>query len=1034
VLDEPRKVIPTDRELRLGATPADPADPASGRDSRNMLRASRPKERESIAERLRAFATNLDPRTFGSPYGARPLVLLLLLTIAGGLDNGVFLTLGPEIRREFHVTLAQLASVAAAVEVARSFLGPALGYISDRVHRIRMLTIGMVVSHALSMLSSFAPSFGVLQSTRMSSALASSVYEPVLFPLVADWYPQESRVRAFGLMGIAGRATAVVSPVILGGIGLIAGWRTAAFVLAAVGMVLSFGFLLLPNPPRGYLDRKTAGVDDETARDEPAPMSWSEAWRAAGSVVTVRRIWYATPLLGAGGTALALLLSNFYAQNLGLNSFARGAIVALNSLTGIIALSFFGSAADRLVHSRPSVIMTLFAVANAAIVAPIIVLVLFPVVPVAIVAGIFVGALQALLGPALAALLSLVIGSRLRGLGLQTFKPWAILGQVLSVPAVALGDSLGLAPAIIICSLLFIAGSIILGSAASGVQGDIRAALAATAADEEARRAKAAARTKVLIIRDLDVAYDAAQVLFNVDLDIAEGELVALVGTNGAGKSTLLRAIAGVQEASNGAIFLDGRDITHRPPSENAADGVVFVPGGRAIFPTLTVADNIRTAGFLRRDEPAWIAEKTEEIYALFPVLRERASELAGNLSGGEQQMLAIGQAFLLQPKLLMIDELSLGLAPAIVERLLDVVRAINAQGTTIVLVEQSLNIALTIAKRAVFLDKGRVQFDGPVDELLGRGDLVRAVFLAGGGGSASPARARRRPARDGEADRVLDAADIHVQFGGVRALDGAGVTVDAGQIVGIIGPNGAGKTTLFDVISGFVKPIEGRVAIGGVDALPLRPDARARLGLARSFQNARLFPSMTVRENIAVALETQLAVRSTVLSAIWAPAVRRSERRIRRRVEYLIGLFGLEPFADKFVSELSTGTRRIVDIACITATEPKLLLLDEPSSGLAQAETEALGPVVRRLARDTGCGVLVIEHDLPLITSLADRLLAMELGRPIMEGLPEDVVSHPTVVEAYLGADPAVIERSGPLTAALQSAGLVTSTTEKDH
>jgi branched-chain amino acid transport system ATP-binding protein len=265
----------------------------------------------------------------------------------------------------------------------------------------------------------------------------------------------------------------------------------------------------------------------------------------------------------------------------------------------------------------------------------------------------------------------------------------------------------------------------------------------------------------------------------------------------------------------------------------------------------------------------------------------------------------------------------------------------------------------------------------------------------------------------------------VHVRFGGVLALRGAAVTVQPGQVVGIIGPNGAGKTTLFDVVSGFVKADRGSVRLGGIDATDLAPDARARLGLARSFQNARLFPSLTVRENIAVALETQLAVRSAVLAAGWAPSVRRSERRIKRRVENLIGLFSLEAFGDKFVGELSTGSRRIVDLACIMASEPKLLLLDEPSSGLAQAETEALGPVVRRLARDTGCGVLVIEHDIPLVTSLADRLIAMELGAPLLEGPPDEVVADPRVVAAYLGADPAIIERSGPLSRALADAGL---------
>jgi branched-chain amino acid transport system ATP-binding protein len=188
------------------------------------------------------------------------------------------------------------------------------------------------------------------------------------------------------------------------------------------------------------------------------------------------------------------------------------------------------------------------------------------------------------------------------------------------------------------------------------------------------------------------------------------------------------------------------------------------------------------------------------------------------------------------------------------------------------------------------------------------------------------------------------------------------------------------------------------------------------------------LFPALTAQENIAVALERRVGTRSAVAAATWLPIVRKSERRVQRRVEYLIDLLNLEAYADKFVSELSTGSRRMVDMACVMATEPKLLLLDEPSSGLAQSEVEVLGPVVRRLAKETGCGVLVIEHDMPLITALSDRLIAMELGSVLLEGNPADVVSDPRVVSAYLGASQAAISRSGSEFAnALATAGLVT-------
>ena len=234
--------------------------------------------------------------------------------------------------------------------------------------------------------------------------------------------------------------------------------------------------------------------------------------------------------------------------------------------------------------------------------------------------------------------------------------------------------------------------------------------------------------------------------LFGVDMVVRQGECVALLGTNGAGKSTLLKAISGVVDPIGGAIFFDGRDITHTGrASHDRRAGVIQVPGGKAVFPTLTVAEHLRAAGWLYRDDPAYLEAATAEVLATFPRLQERIDQMAGNLSGGEQQMLALGMAFIAKPKLLMIDELSLGLAPTIVEQLLGIVRRIQESGTAIILVEQSINVALTVADRAYFLEKGEVRFEGPTAELLERDDIVRSVFLEGAGSVAAATGARRR-------------------------------------------------------------------------------------------------------------------------------------------------------------------------------------------------------------------------------------------------------------------------------------------------
>ncbi len=455
-----------------------------------------------------------------------------------------------------------------------------------------------------------------------------------------------------------------------------------------------------------------------------------------------------------------------------------------------------------------------------------------------------------------------------------------------------------------------------------------------------------------------------------------------------------------------------------------------MAPGGAGVFPSLTVRENLQLAGWLHRKDKAHTRAATEKVLEIFPILRERLDGLGGNLSGGQQQMLTLGMAFIEQPRLLMIDELSLGLAPSVVAQLLEIVRELKAAGTTIILVEQSVNVALTVAETAYFMEKGEIRFHGPTAELLERPDVLRSVFLEGAGthdsavaGTATRPAVPARPAPNGHATPVsdlrLEVRDLSKRFGGIGALRDVSCAVGSREIVGFLGPNGAGKTTLFDVISGFTPQDSGTIMIrdtqGDVHDISHSPaQIRAKLGLGRSFQDGRLFPALTVTETIAVALECSIDVRDPLAAALHLPAVVESEAKVEDRVEELIELMGLGAFRDKFVHELSTGSRRIVDLACILGHQPTVLLLDEPSSGIAQREAEALGPLLLRIRDSLGASILVIEHDLPLLTSVADRMVAMELGEIIAEGDPSDVVHDPRVVASYLGTDEAAISRSG--------------------
>jgi ABC-type branched-subunit amino acid transport system ATPase component/predicted MFS family arabinose efflux permease len=965
-----RTVIPTHRQQVVG----DRAD-------ERVLEA----QEQATVVRRRLRLRDLDPRAIEGPK--RVLLILGLTSLFARVDEQAFGVLLPQIRAEFGVNLAFLAALSSLVGILATLSTLPAGFLADRVRRVWLVAIGAALTGATVVGQGLAQGVGSLVGARLANGAAQGIAPPATFTLQTDWFPASTRSRVFSLFFAAGQAGLVLGPIVAGLIGDAYGWRPALLLLGGLAVGAGLLVLTLREPVRGA--QETATV--------PAPLSFRQAYRAAASISTVRRCWYATPFLTLRGLFTYLVLPAYFSEVYGFSTFQLGLYVSLTGVSGMLGLLVAGAVGDRILAERPGRYLVVLGGVTAMQAGLLVLLSFAPSLAFALVVTQGAVIIETALQPAFYTLISLVVPVSLRGLGVATNAPWQILGLIGAPFVFAEVEAIGLQRGILVFVPLLLLGGAIVATGAGAVERDLRA----VRASEQALATSEA----LLVCRDVAVAYDGVPVLFGLDLEISRGEIVALVGTNGAGKSTLLRAISGTQEASGGAIVVDGIDITHLPPHEIAARGVVMMPGGNAVFPSLTVAENLSAATWT---DPA---ATTDEVLELFPVLRTRLEARAGTLSGGEQQMVGLAQALMMAPTILLVDELSLGLAPQVVDQLLEVLRRLNADGTTIVLVEQSLNVALTIAHRAVFLEKGTVRFDGTPAELLARPDLVRSVFL---GAAARGSRVVKQ--RDVTAP-TLEVAGIGVRFGGITALDDVGLSVQPGQVVGIIGPNGAGKTTLFDVLSGFVRPTSGTVSLAGTDISALSPDARARLGLGRSFQNARLFPTLTVRENIAVALERR-TVRSAVLGALWAPQVRSSERRIARQVDRLVELLGLEDYATSVVGELSTGSRRAVDVACIIALEPSVLLLDEPSSGLAQAETEALGPLLSRIVRETGCGMLVIEHDLALVTSLADELIAMDSGRVVLQGAPDTVLNDPRVLSSYLAASGS---RSGLLPSSVQ-------------
>ncbi|HVW33611.1 MAG TPA: MFS transporter, partial [Acidimicrobiia bacterium] len=946
----------------------------------------------------------------GTPYGTRPLAVTTFAYLATGVTSAAAAYAGPAILIDLKINVSSIVSLRSVIGFFLTFAVIGLGWWADRHDRIPLVAFGTVIAGFFSILTAGARNIVTYGAPSLCSSLASDASTVPNYSLMADWYPPESRGKVFSVLNMVGTTAAL--PMTAAGVVLLDwfGWRkvflASGLVSMAVGLAMRF---LLKEPVRGYMERRAMGADEETALRESEPQSFGEGWRTVWAVRTLRRQFIANAISSPGLLIFGVLSQFLLVEEYGLKSaVSRFWVLGPPTIVGGLLGAFLGGALiDRFTALNPSRVLLIVGAFGLVSALGLLGLATIPPLWTMIVFIFLMSFGGALVGPAAQAVTTQIVPPVVRTQGVQMLGLAAIPGIIFFLPmAGQLLRDYGYTGAILFAVPFAVVGAAVNMSAASFFEFDRRNAFAAAMADAEWRQAKLAGRGKMLVCRDVDVEYDGVQVLFGVDFDVGEGQLIALLGTNGAGKSTLLRAISGTQEASAGAIVFDGRDITHMPPHETAARGVIHMPGGRGIFPGLTVRENIVLGNWLNPDPPEQQQAQLDEVLDLFPILRERAGEAAASLSGGEQQMLSLAQAFLARPRLLMIDELSLGLSPAVVGQLLDVVRAIHARGTTVIVVEQSVNVALTLAEKAIFMEKGEVKFFGNTADLLARPDILRAVYVKGTGaltsgpGSALRSERERRALELGEARPVLEVAGLTKRFGGITAVEDLSFALREGEVLGVIGPNGSGKTTTFDLISGFQIPDAGEVRYQGVDITGLPPEERARRRLVRRFQDARLFPSLTVFETLLVALDQKLEVRSALLAAAQLPQARRAERRVRLRAEKLIELLELGAYRDKFVKELSTGLRRIVDLACVLATEPQVLLLDEPSSGIAQAEAEGLAPLLRRVRFETGCSILIIEHDMPLISAVSDELIALDQGAFVTRGRPVDVLDDERVVE----------------------------------
>ena len=945
-----------------------------------------------------------------------PLAILAGLALMDAADQAAYGILLPDIRDSLHLTDTGILIVT-AIGGAMGLLGTVpIAWLADRVSRVRLALVGAAVWALFSMSTGIATVVVMLVIVRCGTSIGQAVVFPTHNSLLADYYPIKSRPQAYATHQLGNVVGQLLGVLVGAGLATAFSWRVPFIVFGIPVALLVFLGLKLREPVRGHYERAEAGIgaEAEAVAVAEVPPSYAEAYRMVWKIGTLRRVFAALPFLAASIIGFSSIAALQYDRTFNLSTWQRGWVTVPVLIVQVGGLLIGARIATSRAETSVASMFTMIGWAAAAAAVFALGFAAAPNAALAVVANALLVSCLAIVGPGVLASLSLAIPARARAIGFSIGALFILPGLIV-LPVVGwVGDTWGLRWGMAVMTPVLVIGGLIIASARSVVDADIADVWTGSATRAELLAARARGEMQLLMVRHLDVRYGDVRVLFDVDVEISEGEIVALLGTNGAGKSTLLGAISGTVEASNGAVVFDGRDITHAPPEEIARLGISQMPGGKGVFPTLTVAENLRAASWMSRSDKGETEARLAEVHDLFGILGQRADEPAGNLSGGQQQMLALSMALIAKPRLLLIDELSLGLAPLVVDELLDVVRMLRDRGTTIILVEQSVNVALTVADRAYFMEKGDIRYSGPTAELLQRPDLVRSVYLASAGANlATPTTQRTHDEGDAPA---LEVDHLRVRFGGIAAVDDVTMAFKPGEIVGVIGPNGAGKTTLFDAISGFVSTDGGDVLIDGRLVTRWSPSRRARLGLGRSFQDSRLFDALSVTETLSVAFERWVQGSGVVNATFRLPANQLAEVAIAERVEELITDFGLETFRNKLLRELSTGSRRVVDLACVVAHGPSVVLLDEPSSGIAQREAEALAPLLTNLRDRLDATLLVVEHDLGLISRVADRLVAMDQGRIVTVGTPKEVLEHPEVIASYLGTGTTARDRSGPL------------------
>ncbi|MEC9448869.1 MAG: MFS transporter [Actinomycetota bacterium] len=677
--------------------------------------------------------------------GAATFLVLMVLNSLDELQTAAISVLAPDIRDTFGVsdgTITFIASASGAFVVLGAI---PMGWAADRMRRIPIIGWSSIVFAAMVALSGMAVNAFAFFWARFGVGIAKANTIPVHSSTIADTYPIGIRGRIGALDKGMGRLFAVLSPILVGGIAALAngpgeidGWRWAYYLLGIPVAVAALAAFFLREPQRGRWEKEDV-LKESFTEDDPLPVSMDAAFSRLMQIRTMKTVVVGFSALGFGLFTAPVLENLWLEDEFGLESFERGAWATTAGVFTVLALIYVGPKFDRLWRENPTRTLHLVGalIGLSAIFKPI--QWAMPTVPLFIALSIptqvMLSTAFAMVGP----LIQAIVPYRLRGSGtaLITLYIFFVGGTGGGLISFMFADGWGPRVTTLVLTVpSSIIGGWIMFRGARHVRHDLSLNVQELLDEQdEQRRASDPSEVPVLQVNNVDFSYGPVQILFDVGFEVRRGETLALLGTNGAGKSTILRVISGLGMPRRGVVRLNGRTVTYTSPQLRSRLGIQQLPGGNGVFPDMTVRQNLVMGGYIHRGDREDVERRIVEVLDLFPDLADRQGQRAGSMSGGQQQMLALARVLLHDPEILLIDELSLGLAPTVVQDLLALVERLQERGQTIILVEQSLNVALSVADRAIFLEKGQIRFEGPARELLERDDLARAVFLGREGG-----------------------------------------------------------------------------------------------------------------------------------------------------------------------------------------------------------------------------------------------------------------------------------------------------------